>query len=158
MSRINLGIEVWRLTDEHLLAEHREIKRVCDVYRKIKESGRTVKVPKDFCLGTGHVMYFVYKPSTTFHRYIDLHNECLHRGFDVADFISNWDVYEKDLDKKHIVSNTPKGLKALQKRIKERLLNSTKIYWHYTKGNKVYRVIAESACDLLTVKTLEDWN
>lgn len=158
MSRINLGIEPWRLTNEHLLAEHREIKRVCDVYHKIYEAKRFVKVPKNFCLGTGHVMYFIYKPETTFFRYRELHKECLKRNFAISDYAKNWDVYDRILDIKNVVEATPEGIKALQKRIKERLLNSTKIYWHYTKGNKVYRVIAESACDLLTVKTLEDWN
>ena len=158
MSRINLGIEVWRLTNEQLLAEHREIKRVCDVYRKIKESGRIVKVPKDFCLGTGHVMYFVYKPCTTLQRYIQLYDECKKRGFDVENYSKNWDVYQTIYDNQVPVSNDVNGLKSLQERIKERLLNSTKIKWHYTKDGKTLSIIAETACDLLTVKTLEDWN
>lgn len=39
MTRINSAISVRRLTDEHLLAEHREIKRLPACYLKAKNFG-----------------------------------------------------------------------------------------------------------------------
>ena len=34
MTRINANIPVRNLTDQHLLAEHREIKRVCNRFKQ----------------------------------------------------------------------------------------------------------------------------
>lgn len=145
MSRINLGIDPKNLTNEHLLSEHREIKRICDVYRKIKESNRKVNIPNNFCLGKGHIMFFVYKPETTYYRFIQIHNECLNRNFIVEDYKKNWDVYNTTLDKNKIIENTKEGIELLKLRIKERLLNSKKKYWHYNKE----KIDANDACLLL---------
>lgn len=62
MTRINLGVPVRNLTDEHLLAEHREIKRIPNAYLVALRSGSIDKVPKKFCLGRGHVLFFIDKP------------------------------------------------------------------------------------------------
>jgi hypothetical protein len=145
MSRINLGIDPKNLTNEHLLAEHREIKRICDVYKKIKCSNRIVNIPDKFCLGKGHIMYFVYKPETTYYRFIQIHNECLNRNFIVEDYSKNWNVYNKVLDNDNIIENTKDGIELLKIRIKERLLNSNKKYWHYNKQ----KINAINACLLL---------
>lgn len=145
MSRINLGIDPKNLTNEHLLAEHREIKRICDVYKKIKCSNRIVNIPDKFCLGKGHIMYFVYKPETTYYRFIQIHNECLNRNFIVEDYSKNWNVYNKVLDNDNIIENTKDGIELLKIRIKERLLNSNKKYWHYNKQ----KINVINACLLL---------
>lgn len=162
MSRINYGVEPWRLTDEHLLAEHREIKRICHYYEQW--SKKPSEIPKHFCLGTGHVKFFVNKPDITFFRYKLLHEECLKRGFNVQDFSENWKVYKNyKLD----INNVPKvnelTIELVKKRIKERLLGSSKVAWHYTKvipmqPIKHCAIIAETASDLLFVDNLENWN
>ena len=59
MTRINVGILPSELTDKHLLAEHREIKRIpnCIVKGKYNMNG----IPDKFKLGTGHVKFFYNK-------------------------------------------------------------------------------------------------
>lgn len=129
MTRINSAIDVKNLTDEHLLAEHREIKRICSNYTNRKSLNN---LPNKFTLGTGHVLYFVDKPSFTLSRYLSIYDECLERGFNVDNYSSNWDVYDKKLfNNIHIPNNIEK--KLLIDRISERLNNSSKKYWHYNK-------------------------
>lgn len=92
MTRVNSHIPVKNLTDQHLLAEHREIKRLPALYtlwlRKPKD------LPDSFRLGTGHVLYLIDKGHYTFQRYLAIHAECKERGFKVTDYSENWNVYE----------------------------------------------------------------
>lgn len=134
MTRINSAIKVRMLTDEHLLAEHREIKRLPAVYKKRLESKKGLAdLPKEFTLGTGHVLFFINKPSFTLGRYLDIYNECIHRWFNVENYSSNWDVYKSEHNNliydNYIPSNQEYNL--LVERITERLLGSKKPYWHY---------------------------
>lgn len=94
MTRINYGILPKHLPDKLLLAEHREIKRIPKVYEKSLKSGSIDRIPKSFTLGTGHVLYFINKPSCTYHRYLALYNECLLRGFKVENYSNNWYIYK----------------------------------------------------------------
>lgn len=56
MTRINSAINVELLTDEHLLAEHREIKRLPGLYKQRMISGKRFNdIPIDFTLGKGHI-------------------------------------------------------------------------------------------------------
>ena len=70
MTRINAGIPVECLTDEHLLAEHREIKRLPDVIKRWENSKRRTPPPSKFTLGKGHVLFFLYKQKFILERYI----------------------------------------------------------------------------------------
>ena len=56
MTRINVGIPPAELVNQHLLAEHREIKRIpnCVAKGKYNMDG----MPERFKLGTGHVKFF----------------------------------------------------------------------------------------------------
>lgn len=94
MTRINAGIPPKKLTDQHLLAEHREIKRICDLYEQRMKKGSIGKIPEKFTLGTGHVSFFLDKGKFTLIRYILLHNECKKRKFNVSKFGKNWDLYQ----------------------------------------------------------------
>ena len=89
MTRINVGIQPSELTNRHLLAEHREIKRVPNVIK----SGRynLDGMPSKFCLGTGHVKFFYNKLEYLRHRYRSLHIECLQRKFNVQCYDEAWD-------------------------------------------------------------------
>jgi len=131
MTRINSSINVRRLTDEHLLAEHREIKRLPAVFVKRKQSGKSFKdIPEAFCLGEGHVTFFLNKFGFTLKRYISIRSECLSRKFQVSDYISNWtDVVGNEFWKDY--SPTLNENKKLVVRITQRLLDSDKKYWHY---------------------------
>lgn len=99
MTRINSGVDVKRLTDKHLLAEHREIKRICDLFTRRKNKmafAWSEGIPENFTLGKGHVLFFLDKPYFTFTRYIQILTECKARGFNITDYSKCWDVYLKD--------------------------------------------------------------
>lgn len=84
MTRINVGIPPKDLTPKHLIAEHREIKRIPNAIK----SGRYSMVgqPAQFTLGTGHVKFFYDKILFLKKRYAQIHKECLKRGFHVTDY------------------------------------------------------------------------
>ena len=88
MTRINAGILPQRLSDRHLLAEHREIKRIPNQISRgrYKLEGQ----PEKFCLGTGHVKFFYDKLGYLFARYQSLYLECKRRGFQVQDWSGAW--------------------------------------------------------------------
>lgn len=130
MTRVNFGVPVRCLTDEHLLAEHREIKRIPGVYLTALRSGSIDKVPKKFCLGRGHVLFFVDKPGYTWRRYRQIHRECLRRGFDVQSYASNWDCYSEEMFAKTIRANIDDKA-MLVTRISERIKSSPKRVFHY---------------------------
>lgn len=89
MTRINVGIPPSNLSTKHLIAEHREIKRVPNVVRLGKFN--MDNQPKEFKLGTGHVKFFYDKLGYLKRRYISLYEECISRGFKVTNYISAWD-------------------------------------------------------------------
>lgn len=95
MTRINIGIKPSELCDKHLLAEHREIKRIPNIIK----SGRFSldNIPKHFTLGTGHVRFFYNKLLFLKNRYISIHKECIRRGFNVSDYSSSFDGLTKEL-------------------------------------------------------------
>ena len=59
MTRINCGIPPCELTDKHLMAEHREIKRIPNCIKKGRYS--MTGQPEVFTLGKGHVKFFYNK-------------------------------------------------------------------------------------------------
>lgn len=134
MTRINSAIPVEKLTDEHLLAEHREIKRICDFYKKRLDNNNIKNIPINFTLNTGHVLFFVDKGLFTFNRYKEIYLECKKRNFNVSDYSSNWELYKKEHYNDYI--STDKEKQLLINRIEERLINSTKKNWYYY-GNRI---------------------
>lgn len=134
MTRINSAISVKKLSDEHLLAEHREIKRLPFCLKKAIESGSINNIPNTFRLGSGHVSFFLDKQRFLLNRYLEIYKECLKRGFSVQSFASNWEdvpnIYNKDY------MPTEEEYKLLIERIKERIEGSRKKYWHYY-GKKI---------------------
>ena len=119
MTRINAGIPVEKLSDQHLLAEHREIKRIPrTVFKGV--------VPDKFTLGKGHVLFFSDKPRYTFGRYVELYDECHRRGFNVEYYGTNWDFPNE-------TSYTPSSYDSclVKHRIIERASTSKQVirYW-----------------------------
>ncbi len=146
MTRINAGIKVNHLTDEHLLAEHREIKRLPQNYLKAIQCGSIHRIPPSFKLGTGHILFFIDKPRYTLNRYQKIHNECIKRGFDVMDFSNSWDAYPIPIPKKSEYTPSDVDRAIIIERITERLLQSPKASFHY--HNKT--ITAQEAVDILT--------
>lgn len=83
MTRINI-IEPSELTDQHLIAEYREITMVPGSLKRtlVSKSGyQEKKVPKKFTLNGGHVYFFYNKGKYLADRYQQLIKEMKRRGF-----------------------------------------------------------------------------
>lgn len=96
MTRINVGIPPKDLSREHLLAEHREIKRVPNAVRKGKVR-LDLPIPKVFQLGRGSVRFFYDKLGYLLSRYIEIYKECRARNFEVTDYRDAWDGIPDEL-------------------------------------------------------------
>jgi deoxyribonuclease (pyrimidine dimer) len=87
MTRINT-IPVTSLTNQHALAEYKEITRVFGYVRKAQERGinkfnfhKKYDVPADYTLGTGHVVFFYNRLGYVLRRYTELTVEMGRRGY-----------------------------------------------------------------------------
>ena len=83
MTRINI-VEPSELTDQHLIAEYREIFMVAGSLRRTldsKEGYQESKVPVNYKLNTGHVYFFYNKGKYLHNRYNELISEMKNRGF-----------------------------------------------------------------------------
>ncbi len=83
MTRINI-IDTAELTDQHLIAEYREIFMVAGSLRRTlvsKNGYQESKVPKHYTLNSGHVYFFYNKGKYLHNRYNQLIDEMKRRGF-----------------------------------------------------------------------------
>ena len=84
MTRINL-VDPSELTDQHLIAEYREIFMVGGSLNRTlnsKSGYREERVPKKYTLNTGHVYFFYNKGRYLHKRYTELILEMIRRGFE----------------------------------------------------------------------------
>ena len=119
MTRINVGIPPKELSTKHLIAEHREIKRIPNVIAKGKY--KMEGIPVVFTLGTGHVKFFYNKLLYLKNRYEEIYQECLARNFNVTYYGNCWDNVPPEL------MNDYKPTKNDIKLIKQRILEKTKV-------------------------------
>ena len=117
MTKINAGIPPIELVNAHLLAEHREIKRIpnCVAKGKYNMDG----IPERFKLGTGHVKFFYNKLLYLKKRYVRIYEECIKRGFNVQNYIEAWNNVPKELMNDYQV--TMNDIKIIKERINEKL-------------------------------------
>ena len=87
MTRINVGIPPKELHTKHLLAEHREIKRIPNLAKKKIDF---TKIPNVFSLGKGHVLFFYTRLLYLKKRYEEIYAECLSRNYRVTYFGDSW--------------------------------------------------------------------
>ena len=83
MTRINL-VNPSELTDQHLIAEYREITMVPAALNRTLNSKvglRREKISKRYTLNTGHVYFFYDKGRYLYERYQDIIQEMKNRGF-----------------------------------------------------------------------------
>lgn len=97
MTRINL-IPVEELTDQHLMAEYRELPMVARALERTlasKVGFRLDKISDKYVLGTGHVYFFFNKAFYLVKRYNHLINELRFRGFDINPENRNmyWEIF-----------------------------------------------------------------
>lgn len=89
MTRINVSIPPSELNTRHLLAEHRELKRIPNVVSRGRYNLKST--PKQFTLGKGHVAFFYDKLKYLKQRYEELYKECKSRDFNIAYYGNAWD-------------------------------------------------------------------
>ena len=135
--RLNCGISVKCLTDEHLFAEQRELKMLPSLFKRVGFSS-IKKVPKEFTLGKGHMLFFLYSPTYTLNRYKSVFNECISRGYNIEDESWRWEIYG-DFNNSYIETGKEKFI--LFNRIEERIKNSSKNHFHYNH-NKITKAEA----------------
>lgn len=119
MTRINIGVPPRELTNKHLIAEHREIKRIPNVISKGKYNLKGV--PSQFTLGKGHVSFFYDKLGYLKERYVSLYNECITRGFNVQNYEDCWDGVPDELMNNYVP--TERDILIITERIADRLAN-----------------------------------
>ncbi len=117
MTRINVGIPPKELTRQHLLAEHREIKRIPNTLSKGKYT--LDNIPTQFKLGTGHVKFFYNKALYLKERYLMIYQECVDRGFNVTYYGDSWDNVPVELMNSY--TPTDRDREIIRERIRERL-------------------------------------
>lgn len=122
MTRINVGIPPANLHAKHLIAEHREIKRIPNCIAKGKYN--MDNIPNNFKLGTGHVKFFYDKLLYLKNRYIKLYNECINRGYNVQNYVSAWNNVPPHLMNNYIP--TKNDVKLIKNRINQKLKNNEK--------------------------------
>ena len=119
MTRINCGIPPAELTDKHLLAEHREIKRIPNQISRGRYNMQGQ--PEKFCLGPGHVKFFYDKLGYLHRRYVGLYEECRRRGFQVQNWGEAWSGVPPELMGEY--EPTEEDRSIVRARINERLRN-----------------------------------
>lgn len=143
MTRVNSSLNPKFLTNEHLLAEHREIKRLPSAYLKAIQSGSILKIPDRFLLGKGHILFHLDKGNYTYNRYLSIHKECLVRRFNVIDYSDNWKVYKPEHWGSYVENERDRDL--IISRIIENIKSSTLKEYHYFSE----KISASDAIDLL---------
>ena len=116
MTRINAGIPVQSLSGKHLIAEHREIKRIPNCIGKGKYNMKDQ--PSHFKLGTGHVKFFYDKCGYLLNRYIELYDECVKRGYKVQNYIDAWENVPNSMMGDY--KPTPEAVAEVKQRILDR--------------------------------------
>lgn len=142
MTRINL-VPVQELSDSHLLAEAREIKRIPNCILKGKFSIN--KITEHYKMGRGHVSFFYNKISWLSYRYLQLYKECINRGFVVKNYFPTFEKLIHNKDFFHLINNwipTEQDIRVSRTRIAEKIFQKDicqqQAFYRWTKrGNEV---------------------
>lgn len=129
MTRINL-IPPIELTDNHLIAEIKEINQLAGSFRKSLNSKYGIKqIPPKFTLNKGHVTFFYDKGMYLHKRFESLKQEALNREFKViANFQNEWihtPQYYNDWNP------TEDSIRIIKERISTKLQLKPHIYRYY---------------------------
>lgn len=125
MTRINGSIDPADLTDQHLLAEYREMVRIPN--HVMRHEIRLDKIPKSFRLGRGHVTFFYDKIQFLHQRFIlikeTMDARCIKNSMDDAGFQKVRD------EKPHLYNNIADlaaGNAEVSRRVAERVIEMKK--------------------------------
>ena len=118
MTRINASIQPYELTDQHLLAEIRELPRILNT---VKSGKAKIENKTDiFKLGSGHVTFFYPRLQYLVKRHKDLVNEANYRQFRTLNYSESYENLPKHLLNEWKPSNNVRVL--LKERVNERLV------------------------------------
>lgn len=117
MTRINASIQPYELTDQHLLAEIRELPRILNT---VKSGKAKIENKTDiFKLGSGHVTFFYPRLQFLVSRHKDLIKEANVRQFNTLDYSESYNNLPKYLLNDWKPCNEVR--KLLMERVNERL-------------------------------------
>jgi deoxyribonuclease (pyrimidine dimer) len=143
MTRINFGILAKDLTDQHLLAEFRELPRIPRKVKRCILEDKPINVNDgDFCLGSGHVRWFYDKLGYLRYRYNDLAAECKKRFFNVTEDEFLFYILEDEIADSILTNNymgdevedvNPKHISLVKTRIATRIRESKQTPRYYGK-------------------------
>lgn len=124
-----------KLTDQHLVAEIKEINQLAGQFRKSMGSKKGLHgIPKTFCLGKGHVKFFYDKGKFLRQRFIELQLEAVRRGFKAeaafSDAWSHLEPYNNDW------VPTQQDIVLSEERIRLKLEQKPNFYRYYGKKIK----------------------
>lgn len=130
MTRINI-IPVEELTDQHLMAEYREMFMVGSALQKSLKSPNWDKnrIPKELTLGTGHVMFFYDKGQYLYKRYSQIQKELTKRNYKL-DKTRLFKVTQFPTEYYNDWTPTDRDRTILRERIQERINEKPEWYRH----------------------------
>ena len=130
MTRINI-LPVEELTDQHLMAEYREMFMVGSALQKSLKSPNWDKnrIPKELTLGTGHVMFFYDKGQYLYKRYEQIRKELTKRNYKL-DKTRLFKVTQFPTEYYNDWTPTDRDRAILRERIQERINEKPEWYRH----------------------------
>ena len=129
MTRVNV-IPVYELSDQHLIAEYRELPRT------IKQDINVTNASNSYILGTGHMRWACNHQQYTFRRFIEICKEMHFRGFK-----TNFDpktllpYLEKCPDKYNEYTVSAKDIELNRARIRDKYNQQPNLY-RWTRRKK----------------------
>ena len=137
MTRINLVAPI-ELSDQHLVAEYREIFMVGSALQRSLKSPSWERtrsnLPNKFTLNRGHVMFFYNKGKYLHKRYLDLIKEMIYRGMKPdPNRKFKIDQWPKDLYNDWIPDD--EDIKLIQIRIREKI-SQKPLWYRWTKRSR----------------------
>lgn len=136
MTRINL-VRPDQLSDQHLLAEYRELPRIVNDWSHRSTDKSFYKgIPPKYVLGTGHVKFFRNKIKFLVKRHKDIVKECLKRNFKIAKTNELTSISLIDLDTRQIeYAPSKEEIEISKERINLKIQQKPKWYKYYGKTN-----------------------
>ena len=152
MTRINI-IAVSELTDQHLIAEYREITMIpAALTRTLNSKSGFIKkkIPDRFTLNTGHVYFFYDKGLYLYNRYDNIVEEMILRGFN-PDLKR---IFPKDIFPFELFNDwipTMKEQEIVRSRIKEKIAMKPSWYRKTRYDQNLKYVIEKLMIDLCVI-------
>lgn len=133
--RCNTGVAPSLLTDQHLIAEYRELFIPVGQLRKLNWESKS-PIPPAFRLGTGHITFWRDKQLYLKRRHESLVEEMLRRGFSPQ--LTFWDTSEIPPSFLNDWNPSYEDSLLIRERIAERILE--KPSWYRVKGRPLDNV------------------